>query len=217
MTIHEYKKLKNNEYQLIIDDLKINLYDDIIIKHQLLLKKEITKEELDKIIINNDNLKTYYISLKYLSRKMRSILEVEKYLKKLKFNQTNIEQTISRLINEKYLDDKKFMISYINDQYNLTNNGPNKIRQNLIKLGIAEEDITINKDFTDKIKNIIIKRNKINHKLSTRALKTNISIYLTNLGYSKEMFVDYLDNIQADDTHLIKKEYTKLYNKYKNK
>ena len=44
MKILKYKKIKGNEYKIITDKEEYKLYDDIIIKHELLLKKEINKK-----------------------------------------------------------------------------------------------------------------------------------------------------------------------------
>ena len=93
---------------------------------------------------------------------MRSTMEIKNYLQKKEFDQKIIEETINKLIKENYLNNQKFMESYINDQFNLTYNGPEKIKQNLIKLGINEDQIVINKDFSEKIKTLISK-NKLNH------------------------------------------------------
>lgn len=218
MKIKEYKKIKGNEYVLIFDnDLNISLYDDLIIRYGLLLNKEITNKKLTEITLENDNLKAYYLSLKYINKKMRSTLEIKKYLTKLGFDSKNINKTINKLTKEKYLNNQKFIESYINDQYNLTNNGPEKIKRNLIKLGIKEEEIVINKDFNTKIKSLITKKTKLNHKLSTNALKLNITNYLINLGYSKEEFIDELENIKMNDQILIKQDYDKIFKKYQHK
>lgn len=215
MEIKEYKRIRGNEYEIILDNgSKINLYDDIIIKFELLLKKEITNKQLNEITKENDNLKAYYLSLKYLSKKMRSSLEIQKYLSKLDFDSKIINKTIEKLTKEKYLDNQKFIVSYINDQYNLTNNGPDKITQNLIKLGFKEDEININKDFKEKIKTLISKKNKINRKLTTNALKLNIANYLVNLGYPRDMFTEELEVINVNDNNLIKKDYEKIYRKY---
>lgn len=217
MKIKEYKKLKANIYEITLDnDEVISLYDDIILKHELLINKELTSNRLTEIIKENDNLESYYKALKYISRKMRSSLEVEKYLAK-DYNVEIINNTINKLIKDKYIDDQKYSVSYINDQFNLTNNGPIKIKNNLLKLGIKEEDINIDKDFTNKIISLIEKKIRYNHKLSTNALKTNIINYLINLGYSKDMFIDKLDIIKSNDSSLIEKDYDKLFNKYQNK
>ena len=41
MKILKYKKGKKNEYKIMTDEGEYILYDDIIIKYELLLKKEI--------------------------------------------------------------------------------------------------------------------------------------------------------------------------------
>ena len=53
--IKSYKKIKGNLYEVIIDDEKVNLYDDIIIKFSLLLKKEIDKKVKELINYRKTN------------------------------------------------------------------------------------------------------------------------------------------------------------------
>lgn len=218
MEIINYKKTKNNQYELTFDtDATITLYEDTIIKYNLLYNKNLNEKEIDNIIKENNKLEAYYLSIKHLSNKMRTSLEIKKYLQKKSFSNIIIENTINILIKQGYLNDDKYIESYINDQYHLTNNGPDKIKNNLIKLGIEESKIFIDKDFSSKIKNMINKKIKVNNKLSTNALKLSITNYLFNLGYKREMFQKYLENITANDYEFIKKDYEKLYNKYKNK
>ena len=218
MEIIKYKKFKNNEYEIIFDnDLAIKLYEDIIIKYNLLSNNKLTQKEIDMLIKENNKLKSYHEGLKYLNIKLRSELEVINYLKKKEFSKEEINDSISLLKTQGYINDDLFMECYINDQYNLTNNGLFKIKNNLIKLGIKEEKIVINKDFNSKITKLINKKTKENSKLNTNKLKLNIYDYLINLGYPKEMFISYLEDIKVDDNKLIKKDYDKLYQKYKDK
>ncbi len=44
MKILKYKKGKKNEYKILTDEKEYTLYDDIIIKHELLLKKRLRKK-----------------------------------------------------------------------------------------------------------------------------------------------------------------------------
>ena len=45
MIIKKYTKMKSNKYKVLIDDIEVKLYDDVIIKYQLLRKKELSEEE----------------------------------------------------------------------------------------------------------------------------------------------------------------------------
>ncbi|MDD2409746.1 MAG: RecX family transcriptional regulator [Bacilli bacterium] len=218
MIINGYKKIKNNKYELTLNNnTSIILFEETIIKYNLLIYRNISQTELELIIKENNKLGAYYIAINYLNKKMRTEFEVKKYLKNKEYNKKIIDNTIAMLKKQGYIDDDKYIDIYINDQFSLTNNGPEKIKYNLIKLGIDKSKIHINKDFNLKIKKIIDKKVALNNKLSTKALIINISHYLIRLGYNIEIFQDYLEKINNSDDKFIKIDYKKLYNKYKNK
>ena len=50
MKIEKYIKDKSNKYKIIIDGETYTLYDDVIVKYQLIMKDTISKKELDSII-----------------------------------------------------------------------------------------------------------------------------------------------------------------------
>jgi regulatory protein len=199
MEIKSYKKIKGNLYEVIIDDEKVNLYDDIIIKFSLLLKKEIDKKEFNKLISENDSLNAYYKCLKYLNTKLRSEKEIYNYLKRFNILDVDIFNTIDKLKKDGYLDIKLYLKSYIKDQLNFSNNGPYKIKNNLINLGFKEADIDNyleeidKKVWQERIKKIISKRKKLSRKGDFKAKNY---IYLFNLGYEKNMIYSLLGDFE---------------------
>lgn len=225
MEIKKFKKLKNNIYELELDNGSlVKLYDDVIVKYSLLINKKIDSKLLDEITKYNTSLDAYYLSLKYISKKLRCEKEIEKYLTKLEFNKDVIDKTISKLNKDGYLKHDIYIKSYINDIYNFNNYGPDKIIFNLRELGFNLNEIEPyleDKDFRSKAIKIIDKKVKANHKLSNYMLKQNISNYLINLGYPKDIFYDYLDNIKINNKDILVKEasnYIKKYSKkYENK
>lgn len=225
MEIKKFKKLKNNIYELELDNGSlVKLYDDVIVKYSLLINKKIDSKLLDEITKYNTSLDAYYLSLKYISKKLRCEKEIEKYLTKLEFNKDVIDKTISKLNKDGYLKHNIYIKSYINDIYNFNNYGPDKIIFNLRELGFNLNEIEPyleDKDFRSKAIKIIDKKVKANHKLSNYMLKQNISNYLINLGYPKDIFYDYLDNIKINNKDILVKEasnYIKKYSKkYENK
>lgn len=225
MEIKKFKKLKNNIYELELDNGSlVKLYDDVIVKYSLLINKKIDSKLLDEITKYNTSLDAYYLSLKYISKKLRCEKEIEKYLTKLEFNKDVIDKTISKLNKDGYLKHDIYIKSYINDIYNFNNYGPDKIIFNLRELGFNLNEIEPyleDKDFRSKAIKIIDKKVKANHKLSNYMLKQNISNYLINLGYPKDIFYDYLDNIKINNKDILFKEasnYIKKYSKkYQNK
>ena len=203
MEIKGYKKIKSNLYEITFkDNTKIKLYDDIILKHNLLLTNVITKEELDKIIQDNSYLESYYEALKYLNTKLRTEKEIRKKLKD--YSKEAVNYTIERLKGEKYLNDEVYIKAYVNDAINLKLMGPNKILYELKKLGFKESDIlnylnTFNAQvWNEKINNYIKKKINSNHNLSNYMLKQKIIKDLSNKGFYKEDILNYLNTFSTD-------------------
>ena len=117
MKIEKYKKLKSNKYEVEIDDIKVKLFDDVIVKYELLRKKELSYEEFEEITEYNDKLEAYYKSLRYITRRLRTEKEIWKYLEK-DYSKEVIKETINRLKNDGYLNKEIFLKSYLNDQIN---------------------------------------------------------------------------------------------------
>ena len=82
MKIQKYIKDRQNKYKVVIDDEEYILYDDVIVKYNLLLKSEIDNSSFEEIKTYNDELKSYYDSIKYISRRLRSEKEIYEYLEK---------------------------------------------------------------------------------------------------------------------------------------
>lgn len=220
MEIIKYKKLKNNIYEVeLSNDLKIKLYDDVIIKYNLLINKKLTDKSLKEIIEYNESLDAYYLSIKYLNNKLRCEKEIYEYLKRKDIQESIISLTIERLKNTNYINRENYIKCYINDKIRLTNDGPLKIKRELKELGFEEEEYNhlLEYNYNDKIEKIINKKIESNHKLSNKMLKINITNYLINQGYSKEMFSTQINRIKIDNKDFIKKDTIKLIKKYSKK
>ncbi len=224
MKIIKYKKKSKDKYEVLLEDgKKITLYEDVIVSNNLLFNKNISNDLLNKIIKENNDLDAYFISLNYICIKMRSTYEIKTYLNKKKYNSLVINKTINMLTKNGYLNDVNFTKAFISDQINLTNNGPLKIRKELLAHKIDEK--VIDKELS-KVDNNLIKEKLIKlmnkqlkiKKGSSNMLKAKLTNYFINLGYEKDMIANELSKVQIKtDDNVLKKECEKLYNKYKNK
>ena len=121
MKILKFSKLKSNRYNVTLEDGEVlKLYDDVIVKYSLIRYKEIKDEELDDLIKYNESLDAYYSALRYLTIKLRSEVELKKYLSK-KYESDVIKDTIDKLKKDGYLNRELYIKCYINDQIALTN------------------------------------------------------------------------------------------------
>lgn len=225
MKIQSFKKLKDNKYKVILDNSdEITLYDDVIVRYNLLVNKELDKNKLQEVIKYNSKMEAYYLAIKALNKKMRTKKELYLMLKKQEFEDTVINEVIDKLDQENYLNEQRYIIAYISDQVNLKDIGPNKIRSNLVELGFLEEEINNHLDIIDpevwneKINKYISKKIKSNSNLSASRLKQKIMIDLVTKGFYKENVINLIDNyVFKTDDNLILKEYNKIKKKLETK
>lgn len=216
MKIKKYTKDKGNKYKVLIDDTSYTLYDDVIVKYSLILRNEISEKELNAIVEENAKLSSYYDSIKYITKKMRSKLEIKEFLRKKMVNEKVIDETIKKLEENHFLNEESFIKAYVNDQINLTNNGKNKILKGLVKLGIDNDsassylDNIDNEVFISKIDKYVDKKISSNKNSSMYMLKNKIMTDLINLGYEKSDIVDVLNSKTINDDEARNREYEKI-------
>jgi regulatory protein len=224
MKITKVKKTSRGKYKLLLDNKEqISLYEDVIINKILLPNKSIDNNDMKEIIKDNYYAEVYNKALNYISIRLRSKKELENYLIKREYDEKVVNNIISRLIEEGYIDDNRFANSYVNDKLNLSNYGPYRILRDLQEYGVKESIIneTIsnldNNLIKDKIIKLIDKKIKVSHNVTGNVLKNKILNYLISLGYERDMIISCLNNIKFDNRNNLIKEYDKLYKKYKSK
>lgn len=222
MKIEKIQKLKNNKYKILLENKEIiTTYDDVILQNNLLFKNDVSSELLNKI--NNETLyyDCYNKVLKFIDKKLRSEKEIEEYINKI--NPDYKEEIIKKLKKINIINDENFAKAYISDRIYLSSDGPNKIKQELLKYCINEDIIDDNISKIDnnviyeKCKKIINKKIKSNTKYSTYILNQKIISDLLNRGYELAMIKSILDENISKNDNIIEKEYKKLYTKLSKK
>ena len=222
MKINKIKKLSNDKYKIELDNGdKITTYEDVLIEENILYKKEIDNELLNTINNKNDYYKIYNKTLKYIMTKIRSEKEINIYLDKQNIEEKDKEKIIKRLKDNGMLNDNNYYVSYISDRIRLSNDGPNKIKNELVSHNIEESKINEELDkykelIYEKLEKLINKKIKTN-KDSEYIMKQKLTTYFINLGYEKSMIDEILNNIKIDNSDSIKKEYDKQYRKLSKK
>lgn len=219
MKIKNIKKV-GNKYKIILDNEEvITTNDQVIINNKLLYDKKLSKKELEKIKEDTNYYEIYNKVLKMINRKIRCEFEIRKELNGL--SKVDQDKMIDHLKEVGLINDSLFVESYVNDKINLTLEGPYKIRKELEDYNIDNEYIeraleNFSQDLIDsKLEKIINKKIKSNTKDTTYIFKQKTSLYLLNLGYSREDVINHLDGVKLNND--LEKEMFKIYNKLKAK
>lgn len=223
MKILKYKKISRGRYKLTTDTSELVLYEDVILKNNLLYNKDITLEILEKIINENIYYEAYDLSLSFIEKKLRTKKEVINYLEDKGFNKRVIDETIKKLESVNLLNVRAYVEAYVNDKVNLCNSGPYKIKKELVNLGIDEEEIneylnTISEDiWLSKLDKIVDKKMVSLKNKSLFMIKNKLNMDLAIMGYDKDMINEVLSKLTKNDGEAMKKEMEKAYNKYSKK
>ena len=201
MKIDKYEKFGKDKYRIFLDNGEVvETYDEVILKNDLLLKKEITSSEYQKIFTDTNLVQYYNACLKYISVRIRSTKEIYDYLKKKNAEVEDINTIIHRLTKEKFLDDDHFCECFIKDKLNFTTMGEYKIINELKKHNISNNIIDKYSYLWDddimlpKIEKLVDKQIKSSKKLDKYKLRNKIYYYLLNQGFSSDSIVKVLND-----------------------
>lgn len=225
VNIIKYKKMGNSKYKVELDNgTFLLLYEDVILKYQLLLSKRIDSDLIDEI--NKDNMisDVYFTALSSIKSRMKSINDLREFLLRKEYPSDMVDDVINKLINQGYLNDEMYVKSFINNQIITTSNGPYKIKKELLDKKISSDIIDNNLDlFSDeeqinRIEKIVNKKIKSNNSRGGYILRTKLYNDLVTLGYASEFINKVLNTISFEnDNRIAKKEYEKLKKKYSRK
>lgn len=221
MKINKFKKVGKNKYKIIFDNTDLTLYEDVILKYDLLIRKEVDLDLIDKIIEENKYEDAFETSVSYIEIKMRNKKEIIDYLKKKEFNESHINYAVDKLNKLNLLNEKRYIEAFINDKVNLTLDGPFKIRKALLDYDFSENDIdnylnTFSNDIWEsKLNKIINKKKSLMKNKSYNMFINKLKLDLYNMGYDKYMIDNILMNIEYS-SNAIDKDIEKSKKKFKN-
>ena len=225
MKIEKFKKRPNGLYTIYLDNFNTyDLYEEIILKYELLITKTIEEAKLNKIIEDNKKYESYYEALKIIKRTIKTKEEIKQLLAEKKYSKENIDFAITTLEKQGYINDKSYAKSYVHNAIIMTNKGPKKIEEELVKKGISNDNYSAalaeytNDLEKEKIEKIISKKIKANHNKSAKVLKQKLGLDLINNGFSKDIIKEVLSSTTIEENKaILKKEYDKYYKKLSKK
>lgn len=211
-------------YQITLENNnKISLYEDTILKFNLLISKKIDLK--DRELFDFDmRCAAYYSGLKLLKNRTRSKKEVSDKLFELDFSKELVEFAIEKLEKQGYINDLFYAKSFVNNKIITTTNGPYKIKKDLLNKGVKQDLIDeALSDYTsdiekEKIRKMINRIIKANRTRGNILLKKKIFMDLSVQGFNKNLINEEINNTDfPSDCDISKKEYDKLYSKLSKK
>ena len=226
MKILKYKKGAKGLYKITLEDgTVLSLYEEVILKYNLLLTKRVDDEIKDEMFACNLEYEVYYAALNSIKSRNKSEYDLRKYLLNKEYPIDLIDKAVNKLIEQGYLNDRFYTKCFISNQMITSVHGPLKIEKELLDKKIDSQIICEELEvFTEeeqllKVDKIIRRIIRSNRSRGGLVLKQKIFNDLKNYGYEISIINKVIDeyDYNAGEDDIAKKEYEKLYVKYSRK
>lgn len=220
MKIEKYKKLKDSKYELYFDNgNKLILYEDVILKNEILLKSDITTLDLTNYISDNVLYEGYYFLLGKLNYKLLTEKECVDILKKKDYSSDKIDRVLELLKKNNLVNDELYAKLFVEQKIISGKVGPNEIRSYLEKRGIKfnffesflkKYDIFVE---TNHLNDYLDKSIKIN-KDSLFVFKNKFRQKMLKKGFNMDVVNAVLEGVKINEEEDALKMALKFYKKY---
>lgn len=146
-------------------------------------------EKIRRLKSEDETARAYSVALRFLGFRARSCAEMKKHLSEKKFPKEVVEKTISRLLKEKYLDDRDFSRQWLESRSRFNPKSAYAISYELKNKGIEESvigDALEGFNEFDAALRAVDKKRRQWEKLDREKLKKKLFNFLGNRGFSYE-------------------------------
>lgn len=132
----------HKRYQILMDGEPIlSVHEDVLVKYGLHKGMEI---ELSDLVEITKAQELHYVAqafFRYVSYRPRTIWEVMQHLRQKGFEELLIKQVVDSMVQQGYLDDRQYAISWLTERQSVKKLGIARLKQELKQKGISPEII----------------------------------------------------------------------------
>ncbi len=134
------RKGKSEIYKVFVNDEFFSLFEgEVIVKNHIKIGVEYDSEKLNTFKNESDIIVCYEMALNYVSKSIKTKLQVKTYLKKYKFGNEIIDSSIKKLEDYGYINDGYYANLVVGSMSN--NRGKRYIKNQLMLKGVSEQNI----------------------------------------------------------------------------
>nr|WP_285800564.1 recombination regulator RecX [Exiguobacterium sp. s162] len=178
---------------------------DVFIKYGLTKGMELEDDFVQDVLEAEETQKAYKLAINYLSYRMRAISEVRDYLVKKELSESAIKHAITRLIEQRYLNDEEFAKAYVQTKFNTSPSGPIKIKRELEQLRIPPDVVesvlsTIShEDLVEKAGKFVKRKQLETNRRSATEVQQRIQQTLMQRGFTFDIISEAIQTFWEEE------------------
>jgi regulatory protein len=195
------KKHKNRCSLYVDGDFLCGLSLDIVTKYDLHEDDEITQDEIETLLLQEEKMKIRNRAYRLLSYRNRSTQEITQRLLEKGFDKTLVDEIINEFLHDQILDDERFVHAFVHDYTHVTPRGNVYIQNELRKKGVPQELIDKELSCRDERAFMLqfIKHKLFNLSVEDPKQRQKLIRRLLNRGFSSTIVYDTIRQLQ--DNH----------------
>lgn len=192
------QKKKHTRANIFIDgSFSFSLDYETVLKHTLAVGQTLTQQKRDKLVQDGNVSYWYNACLQLVSRRPRSVFEIQTYLRKKSCTPQTCEKIIKKLCDKKLLNDTEFAQWFITQRITFRPKGKRVLAQELRAKGIAPESITAALESTQVdegvlAQQIVAKKMPLLKKYPPQKKREKLTAYLARRGFSWDVITSVL-------------------------
>ena len=191
----------------IDDDFAFGLALDLVIKAGLRKGQDLTVEEQQALLDDEERLKAKAAALDYIAYKARTEHEVRQKLQRKGFAEPIADEAVARMRELGYLDDTDYARAYARGRLNGRGHGPHRIRSDLFRRGVARSIIdTVLDDLTepDDLRETALRHGRKRWRRLQREedpykRRKKLSDFLMRRGFDFDLIREVTATLEAED------------------
>ena len=178
---------------------------DVFIKYGLTKGMELEDDFVKDVLEAEEAQKAYKLAVNYLSYRMRAISEVRDYLMKKELSESAIKHAITRLIEQRYLNDEEFAKAYVQTKFNTSPSGPIKIKRELEQLQIPPDVVETvlskisHEDLVEKAGKFVKRKQMETNRRSATEVQQRIQQTLMQRGFTFDIISEAIQTFWEEE------------------
>lgn len=188
----------------INEEYKFSVHEDVVVKHRLLKGEMIDEDKISVLLRDEERQKVVQAALRYIGRRAHSVQEVHQKLYRAGYKDELINDVLSQLQEQGYLDDQDYANRRAEYCFHSQNRGRRWIEQDLRHKGIAPNQI-------QKAMQLLSEQDEFEHALELARKrwgrsrdeitqrKRKTAAYLMRRGFPNELVWKAINTVAAID------------------
>ncbi|CAM3932109.1 RecX family transcriptional regulator [Paenibacillus alkaliterrae] len=182
----------------------LSVHEDILIRYRLMKGQQLSVDQIEEIRKEDERYRAYVLAIGYLGAKPRTRKQIQQYLLRKLFEESNIQYALDRLEREHIVDDEQYARQFAAGRMRSSLKGRRWIKQELQQRGVSKQAAAEATDALGREDELAAAKCAADKKwrsLKGEPLdkKRKLMGYLMRRGFPGDIVKEAIKNVEADD------------------